>query len=97
VIETYRNRYKYFEKHYGLAVAKNSRIVALAHLWVRRFAYGIWAIFNKREGMRGQMKMYQAAIKWNLKLNMDKFIRLGEEPKLELEAIVSVQPAIGKV
>ena len=96
-IEIFRNRYRYFYKHYGLKGARKSRIVALIHLWVRRLGYGICAIFDRSEVMRRRMKMYKVAINWNTELNVSKFIRLGEEPMLGYEAIVSGQSATGNI
>ena len=96
VIESFRNRYKYFHKHYGLAGAKRCRVVTLAHLWIRKLVYGIWTVFDKSDVMRGRMKMYQVAIKWNSELNVDDFIKLREEPKLGNGAIVSAKAATGR-
>jgi GT2 family glycosyltransferase len=81
-IESFRNRYKYFHKHYGLAGARKCKVVTLAHLWFRRLGYSIWSCFDKSEALIGRMRMYQAAIRWNSKLDVIEFIALGEEPKL---------------
>ena len=74
VLESFRSGYKYFHKHYGIAYAKKYRIVTLANLWIRRLVYGSRAIFYCDEAMKERIKTFKAAIEWNSKLNVNRFI-----------------------
>jgi len=96
-IESFRNQHKYFNKHYGLSTALRSRVVALAHLWVRRCAYGILAIFDKSDVMKRRIAMYRATIKWNWNLNVKEFLEHGEEPAMQYEGALPAQRPAGKI
>ncbi len=96
IIEISRNRYRYFNKHYGLSGARKSRITVLTHLWIRRIGYRLSAILARSDKLKARMETYRIAIQWNAGLNVDRFLRFGEEPKLGDEAGANVLTIPGR-
>jgi GT2 family glycosyltransferase len=86
-LEKYRNRYRYFYKHYGMAGVRRNRKVALLHLWLRRMGYSLVALFGKSEAMKNRLEMLRVATCWNRGLDLEKFLRDGEEPKVGYEPL----------
>jgi len=84
VLETSRNRYRYFYKHFGPQGARRCRKVALVHFRVRQAGYGVIALFRTSDSQRRRMEMYRAAIRWNQLVDPVEFIERGTEPQLEL-------------
>jgi hypothetical protein len=87
-IEKYRNRYRYFHKHYGIAGLKRCRSVSLAHLWVRRAGYGLLGLFRRDEVHRNRIEMLRVVTHWNRRLDPVRFIETGQEPESGYEPLM---------
>ena len=86
-IEKLRNRYRYFWKHHGAHSLDSCRSVILAHLYVRRAAYGLYRLFKWDETLDKRLEMYRVVINWNKRLDPLKFIEKGEEPDVGVEPL----------
>jgi GT2 family glycosyltransferase len=91
VLESYRNRYRYFYKHYGREGARRCRHVSLAWLRVRQFGYGLVRSARPTDALKSRMNMYRVAIEWNQRLDPVRFIEAGEEPTIDEAA--AAQPS----
>lgn len=80
VLESYRNRYRYYYKHFGPRAARRCRWVVLLWIAVRRAGYGALALLRPSDVLRSRLDMYRATAEWNRKLDPVKFVRSGEEP-----------------
>jgi len=80
-LEKYRNRYRYFYKHFGTRGAKQCRRVALLWISLRRWGYGLLALFRSSEQLRNRLAMYRATAKWTRLLDPVRLVELGEEPE----------------
>jgi GT2 family glycosyltransferase len=87
LLETYRSRYKYFHKHYGLAGAKRCKTVTCTDLWIRRLGYGVLSAVSRNTDFKRRIELYKVAIRWNSELILEKFISSGEEPEMRLDAL----------
>ena len=87
-LERYRNRYRYFHKHYGMKGAQQCRIVSILALQVRALGYGLRYLFRKTEALKNRLEMYRIAIQWNSELNVEQFITSGKEPDLGFEPMI---------
>jgi GT2 family glycosyltransferase len=81
-IEKYRNRYRYFHKHFGLRGAKRCRWISLLHLRLRRWGYGLIGLVKKGEVMKNRLEMLRVVGQWNKQLDVARFIQSGAEPDL---------------
>ncbi len=81
-IETTRNCYRYFYKHFGAKGARRCRLVLLANLRIRQVGYGIMAWFKPSESLRQRLDMYRLVIKWNSMLDPVQFLEHGTEPQI---------------
>ncbi|HEY2934578.1 MAG TPA: glycosyltransferase family 2 protein [Acidobacteriota bacterium] len=88
VLETYRNRYRYFYKYYGIPGARHCRYVSLTSLRVRQFGYGLLRLLKPTQVLKSRMDMYRLAARWNKRLNPVRFIENGEEPNIDCKLIV---------
>lgn len=86
-LETYRSGYRFFYKHYGLKGLVRIRRVYLLSLFLRFAGYKLLSLFRSSEALENRLKMYRAAIQWNLPLNPVRFIETGEEPQLGYEPL----------
>lgn len=91
-LEKYRNRYRYFHKHYGRKGLLQCRRIALAHLWVRRLGYGLAGMFRSDEAQRNRMEMLRVVIDWNQRLDPVRFIERGEEPESGYQPLMPAIP-----
>jgi GT2 family glycosyltransferase len=82
VLETYRSRYRYFEKHHGRRGLVRMRWVCLLHLLIRWMGYGLAGCFRSGERTESRLAMYRVALRWNWRLDPVRFIEHGEEPDL---------------
>lgn len=82
-LETYRNRYRYFHKHYGVAGLKRARRIAMLHIAMRRLVYGAKGLFKGAddETHKNRMEMLRVSYAWNKRLDPVRFIESGEEPQ----------------
>jgi GT2 family glycosyltransferase len=81
-LETYRSRYRYFYKHFGVAGARRIRWITLLDLWVRRAGYGLAQTVNRSDSRKNRLAMYSVALAWNWRLDPVQFIGVGAEPDL---------------
>lgn len=81
-IETTRNCYRYFYKHFGAEGAKQCRHVILANLRIRQALYGILSWFRPSESLKNRLDMYRLVVAWNSTLDPVKFIENGTEPQV---------------
>ena len=79
-IETTRNCYRYFYKHFGAEGARRCRRVMLLHLHVRQAAYGLLCRLKPTDALRRRMDMYRLVIRWNSMLDPIEFLEHGTEP-----------------
>ena len=86
-LERYRNRYRYFYKHYGRKGARRCRQVALVWLRVRQLGYGLIHLATPTDALKSRMHMYRVAAEWNRHLDPVRFIEAGEEPKIDATEI----------
>lgn len=87
-LEKYRNRYRYFYKHYGCSGARRCRTVSLAHLRVRQIGYGLMAMIQRDAASRSRMEMLRVVSQWNKRLDPLRFVECGEEPASGYEPLV---------
>jgi GT2 family glycosyltransferase len=80
-LEKYRNRYRYFHKHYGIKGLRRARRVALFHLTLRRFGYGLVGLTRSDEVHKNRMEMLRVVYAWNRDLDPIRFIESGTEPE----------------
>jgi GT2 family glycosyltransferase len=83
-LETSRNRYRYFYKHFGAEGAKKCRRVLLAHLLVRQTGYRFVYWLRPTSALKNRLETYQAATKWNRLIDPIAFVERGVEPKLDI-------------
>jgi GT2 family glycosyltransferase len=82
-LETNRNRYRYFHKHFGAAGARRCRKVLLIHFRVRQLGYGLLYLFQPSESLKGRLEMYRIAACWNKHLDPIDFVERGIEPQVD--------------
>jgi N-acetylglucosaminyl-diphospho-decaprenol L-rhamnosyltransferase len=81
-LETYRNGYRFFYKHYGRKGLLAIRRVNLLGLGLRYAGYKAKSLFKRDEALEKRLKKYAVALQWNFRLNPVEFIRSGKEPDL---------------
>lgn len=81
-LETSRNRYRYFYKHYGAEGARRSRRVAMASIRLRQVGYGLVKLVRPTDALRRRLEMYRVLIRWNKDLDPVRFVENGEEPQM---------------
>ena len=82
-IETTRNRYRYFYKHFGETGVKRCRKIMLTHLRVRQFGYSLVYVFHRQEGLKQRLETYRTALRWNKLVDPVAFVKRGTEPQLD--------------
>ncbi len=86
-LEKYRNRYRYFFKHFGASGVRRCRKVSLTSLRVRQLGYTLAGLFSKSDAMKNRLDMYRTVIRWNRELDAMKFIETGAEPNVGYEPL----------
>jgi len=81
-IETTRNCYRYFYKHFGPAGARRCRQVILLNLRIRQALYGMLSWFKSSEALQSRLDMYRLVIRWNTMLDPIEFLERGIEPQM---------------
>lgn len=81
-LETYRSRYRFFYKHYGVKGVRRIRWVSLLHLGVRWLGYSVLALVRPREGLSQRSSCYRILLKWNWQIDPLRFVQEGVEPEL---------------
>lgn len=82
-LEKYRNRYRYFYKHFGRSGARRSRYASLAWIRVRQLGWTLSSLFSDKEILKDRFAMYRAIARWNRALDPIRFVENGEEPEME--------------
>lgn len=86
-LETSRNRYRYFYKHFGKDGVLRCRRVLLTHLRVRQFGYTLAYWFRPTESLKNRLQTYRVATQWNQRLDPVAFVERGVEPPMDGEAV----------
>ena len=81
-LETNRNCYRYFYKHFGPKGALRCRQVMVLHFRVRQMGYGLKYWWKPTETLKARLDMYRVVIEWNTLLDPIKFIEQGSEPQV---------------
>ncbi|MCC6586648.1 MAG: glycosyltransferase family 2 protein [Bryobacterales bacterium] len=84
-LETSRNRYRYFYKHFGRSGATRCRWVILTHLRIRQLGYGVLHLIRPTDALKRRLSTYRVAIVFNQRLDPIAFVENGTEPELENE------------
>jgi len=87
-LEKYRNRFRYFHKHYGISGLIWNRRIAMLHLRMRQLGYGIVGLFKKGELQKNRMEMLRVVTRWNKQLDPVAFIERGAEPQSGYEPLM---------
>jgi hypothetical protein len=87
-IETNRNCYRYFYKHFGAKGARRCRQVILAHVRIRQFAYGVMCWLRPTERLKHRLDMYRLVKEWNAMLDPVEFVERGAEPEIRYASSV---------
>lgn len=82
-LETNRNCYRYFHKHFGTRGAIRCRRVMLVHLRIRQLGYNLLYWRKPSESVQRRLEMYRVAIRWNTLLDPIQFVEHGTEPQIE--------------
>lgn len=77
-IDKYRNRYRYFYKHYGARGARRCRIVTLTSLICRYVGYSI--IKMCCPGNESRLDLFRTAIRWNMQVDPARLVQNEDEP-----------------
>jgi len=83
-LETSRNRYRYFYKHFGADGARKCRRVLLAHLFVRQAGYRLVYWLRPTSALKNRLETYRAASRWNRAIDPIAFVERGVEPQVDL-------------
>ncbi|MGH9529790.1 MAG: glycosyltransferase family 2 protein, partial [Terriglobales bacterium] len=88
-LETNRNCYRYFYKHFGAQGTIRCRQVTLTHLRIRQCGYSVKYWFRPSDSLKGRLDMYLVTVKWNTLIDPVRFVEDGTEPQIEQEPSVS--------
>lgn len=92
-LEKYRNRYRYFYKHYGEKGARQCRRAALAWLKTRRAFYKAKQLVKgSDEALKNRLEMYRVVIGWHEAIDPVEFARTGREPDAGYEPLAPAVP-----
>lgn len=86
-LESYRNRYRFFFKHYGEKGVRRVRWISLLDLHLRHFGYGLWNRLRPCAAIGERRRMYRILIDWNRRVEPMRFIETGEEPAVDCAAL----------
>jgi GT2 family glycosyltransferase len=92
-LEKYRNRYRYFRKHFGLEETKRCRRISLLGLRLREAGYILRRLFDRGDAIKNRLEMYRVLIRWNRMLDVERFLESGQEPDVGYEPLT---PAPGR-
>jgi len=79
-LERYRNRYRYFYKHFGPEGARRCRQTVLAKIRVRQLGYRLLNLLSSSEARKQRLEMYRTSAQWNQELDPVRFVEAGQEP-----------------
>jgi len=84
-LETSRNRYRYFYKHFGRKGVLQCRRVLLTHLQIRRLGYSLLCMLRPTEALKGRLEVYRVATQWNRSVDPLAFVERGAEPQINTQ------------
>jgi cellulose synthase/poly-beta-1,6-N-acetylglucosamine synthase-like glycosyltransferase len=82
-LETYRSRYRFFFKHFGVKGLRRVRRVSILGLALRCFGYSLINGVKPSEVITNRLKCDRAVLAWNWRLDPMRFIDDGTEPETE--------------
>jgi GT2 family glycosyltransferase len=88
-LETSRNCYRYFYKHFGPKGARHCRQVMLTHLRIRQMSYSLKYWLKPSEALKRRLETYRVAAQWNRLLDPIEFAECGKEPQILHENLSS--------
>jgi GT2 family glycosyltransferase len=77
-------RYRYHYKYFGGRGARQCRRNSLIWYLTRLAAHGFLQMIRPTEMRRKRLELYRAAIEWNWRVNVERLVEKGEEPKLSV-------------
>jgi hypothetical protein len=86
-IEKYRNRYRYFYKHFGPGGARNIRLASLTWFRVRQIGWSLVRLVKNDEAVKNRLETYRVVADWNRGLDPVCFVEKGREPTLSIPAM----------
>ncbi len=81
-LETYRSRYRFFYKHFGVTGLRRIRWVSLIHLALRWCGYRLLSLVRPRNAVTLRLQSDRVLLAWNWRLDPLRFVREGTEPDL---------------
>ncbi len=78
-IETCRNGYRYFYKHFGAVGARRIRLVLLLRFRVRQIGYSLLRLIKPSEQLERRLEMYHVSLEWNKLIDPVAFAEKGLE------------------
>lgn len=88
-LETNRNCYRYFYKHFGEEGARSCRRVMVMHYRIRQLGYSLLYWWKPTESLKSRLDMYRVVIEWNTMLDPIEFVKQGTEPRLTHAVVAS--------
>jgi GT2 family glycosyltransferase len=89
-LEKYRNRYRYYYKHFGRRGSRRCRRAVLAWIRVRQLGWGLFGLFSPSEAFTNRMEMYRVTADWNKRLDPLRFVENAEEPEVVKQMAVQL-------
>jgi GT2 family glycosyltransferase len=92
-IEIERNRYRYFDKYYGLSGVRWTKAVSLLGLGIRYGACRVLGLLKKDQSLENKRGKFLALLKWHWKLDPVRFVQTGKESPAAASGPEVKQPA----
>jgi len=89
-LDKFRNRYRYFYKHFGRKGARRCRHATLAWLWIRMAGYALVRLVKPSDLLNKRLELYRAAAIWNRRVDPADLVERGKEPDTNLGVPVHV-------
>ena len=77
-------RYRYHYKYFGQRGARQCRRNSLIRYLTRLAGYGLLQMIKPTETRRKRLELYRAALEWNWRVDVERLVENGEEPKLSV-------------
>src|SRR2546423_1449242 len=77
-------RYRYHYKYSGRRGARQCRRNSLIWYATRLAAHGVLQMISPTETRKKRLELYRAAIEWNWRVDVERLVEKGEEPKLSI-------------
>lgn len=85
-VETHRNRYRFFYKHYGASSLRFLRWISILQISLRWFPYKL-ASFARNGDLAARLNVLSALLAWNWRLDPVRFVESGIEPDVGVESV----------